>query len=424
MSVFTEGQVAWNSLDDNTRLPLSSELETGYPCGEADQQLFNFTASYAMSQIYNVLIQSGIAVPDPAKLLQLARAIQSQKMNYAIAGGTANAITASLTPTPSAYSAGMTIRLLITATNTGAATLNVNGLGAIAITTMRGAALGLGDLYIGSVVTLNYTGSTWVLAGIAYSEVPIFGNTTIYVRTDGSDSNDGSANNSAHALLTIGAALAIAQKAASGSTVTIQLGNTGTWAERIVAAGTSANILIKGDPANPANYNIAAAGAIFSAVDASGVSLALSGVRVVPSGTVSHEIYASNNAIVTFDNCQFSSTGTISGGVLTASVGAAIIINAGNTIFASAGSALNVNGGTIALNNNLTVGTPTYSGAFATASNTGAILRASTAPTISGSATGTRYSASMNGIIQTNGAGANYFPGTVAGTTATGGQYA
>jgi hypothetical protein len=30
----------------------------------------------------------------------------------------------------------------------------------------------------------------------------------------------------------------------------------------------------------------------------------------------------------------------------------------------------------------------------------------------------------MNGIIQTNGAGANYFPGTVAGTTATGGQYA
>jgi hypothetical protein len=40
------------------------------------------------------------------------------------------------------------------------------------------------------------------------------------------------------------------------------------------------------------------------------------------------------------------------------------------------------------------------------------------------SVTGTRYSATLNGVLFTNGAGANFFPGNVAGTTATGGQYA
>ena len=43
--------------------------------------------------------------------------------------------------------------------------------------------------------------------------------------------------------------------------------------------------------------------------------------------------------------------------------------------------------------------------------------------TFIGTATGMRYSAGYSGIINTAGGGANYFPGTVAGTTAAGGQY-
>jgi hypothetical protein len=42
---------------------------------------------------------------------------------------------------------------------------------------------------------------------------------------------------------------------------------------------------------------------------------------------------------------------------------------------------------------------------------------------MSGGATGKRYVAELNGVINTFGGGANYFPGNVAGTTATGGQY-
>jgi hypothetical protein len=38
--------------------------------------------------------------------------------------------------------------------------------------------------------------------------------------------------------------------------------------------------------------------------------------------------------------------------------------------------------------------------------------------------TGKRYLSQDGGIISTNGGGANYFPGTAAGTTANGGVYA
>jgi hypothetical protein len=43
--------------------------------------------------------------------------------------------------------------------------------------------------------------------------------------------------------------------------------------------------------------------------------------------------------------------------------------------------------------------------------------------TFTGTATGSRYSASLNSIIFVNGGGATFLPGNTAGTTATGGQY-
>jgi len=40
-----------------------------------------------------------------------------------------------------------------------------------------------------------------------------------------------------------------------------------------------------------------------------------------------------------------------------------------------------------------------------------------------GNVTGPKYHAAMNGCIDSSGSGVNYYPGTVAGTLATGGQY-
>ena len=43
--------------------------------------------------------------------------------------------------------------------------------------------------------------------------------------------------------------------------------------------------------------------------------------------------------------------------------------------------------------------------------------------TMSGSVTGIRYQVFLNGAVYSHGGGANYFPGTVAGTASSGGQY-
>lgn len=160
MAFYTDGVVPWNSLDDNTRGPLSSELEGGYPCGEADQMLFNWTAGWPIGNIWNMMLQSGIT-PDPDKLLDLARAVQAGKVNCAIAAGTANALTAGLSPVPVSLTVGMTVNLLVSAVNTGAATLNLNGLGALPILTSSGAALLAGDLPAGALVHLIFEGSSW-----------------------------------------------------------------------------------------------------------------------------------------------------------------------------------------------------------------------------------------------------------------------
>jgi hypothetical protein len=68
-------------------------------------------------------------------------------------------------------------------------------------------------------------------------------------------------------------------------------------------------------------------------------------------------------------------------------------------------------------------GTPNFSQAFASCSESATYSVFSGAVTFSGSATGTRYLISANAVINTNGGGASYLPGNVGGTAATGGQY-
>jgi len=69
-------------------------------------------------------------------------------------------------------------------------------------------------------------------------------------------------------------------------------------------------------------------------------------------------------------------------------------------------------------------GNPTFSNAFAYCNAASIISLPSSALSFSGAAVGQRYYAGLNGVIYTQGAGASFFPGTIAGTTTAGGQYA
>lgn len=99
---------------------------------------------------------------DP-KLPAVPKAAQTGKWNYAVAGGSANALTATLVPAPDAYSAGFHVRLKIASNNTGSATLDVNGLGAKTIKRPDGSNLASGNMVAGSVVELVYDGTNWFL---------------------------------------------------------------------------------------------------------------------------------------------------------------------------------------------------------------------------------------------------------------------
>jgi hypothetical protein len=85
--------------------------------------------------------------------------------------------------------------------------------------------------------------------------------------------------------------------------------------------------------------------------------------------------------------------------------------------------------GTLTLNPGITytITTPIVVTDFALCVSGGQIeVPATSTPTFTnpGNVTGRRYNAILNGVINTQGQGASYFPGTVAGTTSSGGQYA
>lgn len=145
---------------------LSENLSTG----TAGTEVTDLWLNMVQEEILKVIEVAGFEANDAAWDL-LAKAIQSQRMNYAQADGTANALTATLAPGPAEISEGFVVRIAIAVTNTGPATLNTNGLGARTIKTMMGSDLKAGDLPAGSIVTLTASDAAWLVTGIARSEL-------------------------------------------------------------------------------------------------------------------------------------------------------------------------------------------------------------------------------------------------------------
>lgn len=84
---------------------------------------------------------------------------------YAAASGSANAYAITLDPAPTSYYEGMCVAVKINVENTGLSTININGLGAKSITKPNGKAIIAGNLKAGSIYTMRYTGTNFVLQG-------------------------------------------------------------------------------------------------------------------------------------------------------------------------------------------------------------------------------------------------------------------
>ncbi len=241
---------------------------------------------------------------------------------------------------------------------------------------------------------------------------------TYYVRTDGADTNTGLADTAGGAFLTV-------QKACdtitdtlllAGNTVTVQIAD-GTYTTPVVLrplpdrgsaviqgnSGTPENVVISTTSATP--FSAAGAGSIWIVKDLK-VQTTTSGYGLqaqtfgelhysnIVFGACSIHVYANTSAIIWCDG-NYSITG------------------AANSHFSA-----DFFGSILCYGRTLTIsGTPAFVGQFATAA-TGSIYLAGN--TYTGSATGKRYTVSMNGVLNSGGV---TLPGNVAGTTATGGQY-
>lgn len=99
--------------------------------------------------------------------------IQRQSFVFAVAGGTANALTASISPAPAALSQPLLVKIKASNTNTGASTLDLNGLGVKDITKVSGGnivPLVGGDIVSGGFYELVYDGARWVISNVQQTQ--------------------------------------------------------------------------------------------------------------------------------------------------------------------------------------------------------------------------------------------------------------
>jgi hypothetical protein len=121
----------------------------------------NATQTLDMS---NFAIDS-LANPTAALNAVNAQTIQNGALLYAAASGTDN-YSITLAPAVTSYTTGMLVNFKVANANTGAVTLNVNGLGQKAVIKNSNAALVANDIKAGQVVTAIYDGTSFQMQSL------------------------------------------------------------------------------------------------------------------------------------------------------------------------------------------------------------------------------------------------------------------
>lgn len=392
---------------------------------------------------------------------------------YGVDTGVADSMVVTTSPVITSYVDGMMFEITPAATNlTTTPQINICSLGTKTIVHTSGLAAQAGDIQSGQKTEMAYDGTlgkmvlinlpnpatttnrgigrsatsteaknqatagsvpawltpeTLAAALVVYNiKTRLIANTIFYVSTTGNDSNNG---------LTSGTAWLTLQNAynqiqnnydCSGFVAAIQLAD-GTYGNGLIASGPisgqtgAASIIIQGNLSNSSNVIISTSTNCIMAQY--GAEITVQWLKITTTGVNPNGVglNSQNNSTILFNNIVFGSCGFIQmeagqSSVIASSGPYSITASSPYHMYANFGGVINTIGAAVTL-----TGTPAFSSQFAAA--IGGVCQ-SYSMTFSGSATGTRYNATLNGIINTNGSGASYFPGNAAGTTSTGGQYA
>lgn len=109
---------------------------------------------------------TGAAVAAATTDYARADQVQNSSLQWLSTVAGTDTITASASLSLAAYAAGQTFRFVAAGANTGAATLNVNSIGAKSITKNGTTALAAGDIPSGAVITVTYDGTQFQLSAV------------------------------------------------------------------------------------------------------------------------------------------------------------------------------------------------------------------------------------------------------------------
>ena len=353
-------------------------------------------------------------------------------IHYGTDTGTVNALTITdLNPPISAYALGLIVATKPANANTGFTTLTVSDAAGTPLAAKNivradgtGGKLVGNDIKSGAMSLFMYDGTSF--QALAASGIAVLNaSATLYVNgAIGSDANDGTANNAQHALATIQAAINKAfSYGPSSYVITIEVA-AGTYAPFYTPSQPGPSIIVNGVGATTIIDNTATSLHCVTVFGPNTVQC--QNLKVTAAGAGLGGFVASGNSAIV--RTLSTSSSAIAGAIWEAFGGGQVLVSGNHTISGSAVSAFNCQfGGIMSVASvTITISTPVTITNFADCTSLGLLtMNGVSVPTFTnpGNVTGTRYRATTNGVINTQASGANFFPGTLAGSTATGGQY-
>ncbi len=271
------------------------------------------------------------------------------------------------------------------------------------------------------------------------ARIRLTGPLTVYVRSDGNDTNDGLENTPERAFLSIQGAWDHVKRRydPAGYTLTIQIGLAGTYAGAFFDnMGVTGEIVVRGDPLLPNSFIVVPPfgqnwcfASQMQWVKPTGLLLdnTASGISYTLWAGLGGRIHAvdcnfrrvgSSNTSLRHCHAQVSGVIHLGGNITVLSAPGIMIASFADVVAKSIIGTLNTAEPlTMTFSSNVE-----FADAFLEVADASAWWWGSSTTWV-GSFTGKRYNATLNGVIHTAGAGANFFPGSVAGTTSLGGLY-
>jgi hypothetical protein len=392
-------------------------------------------------EIVNLIADAG-GTPADTDLHQLARGVQSGHLNYAIDSGTANALAINVTPALLAYAAGQRWLVRVLNTNTGPSVININALGARHIVYPDGTELKGGELHSNGLASLVDDGTHLQLSNVSSAAGGLLtAPKTYYVNAATGDDN-----------LYDGTTATVSGTHGPFATVQRALTACYTWNQNgfsitiYVADGTYPPFAISQPPNGAGTIYIignlsAADNVLFHATSGEAIAVTANGYSIQGVAVQSDAVGASphlgcgfriQGASINLKNITFFSCATAH----MLSDSSALILLMGNEMgSAEAADYLSIKGDSpyhmLCVQNSLvhiaqpilyTVATRNIS-VWAQTTGNAVISGFYQSQSLGGAVNGQKYNCSLNGVVNTQGAGVNYFPGTVAGATISGGQY-